>query len=76
MAAQYDEIRAMARQAIDNRISTTGHQLSGQLADEAAELLACIWRCGEQLGVDRLDWRGVASQEAACIDVMIFKHTK
>lgn len=68
------DLLADARQRITKRLELTGQQVPLPLVDDAAELLACIWRCGYSKGVTVADWRYASIRlDQAVIDALTIR---
>lgn len=64
-------LRELARQKVSNRLALTGQLVPAPIVEDAVELLACIWSCGEQYGVTLTEWRPVVMLEQVTVDVLV-----
>lgn len=69
-AGPLNDLRTLARQKVSNRLALTGQQVPARLVDDAGELLACIWACGERHRVTVTEWRHVLILEQTVVDVL------
>ena len=63
-------LRDLARQHIAGRLAKTGQQVSAPVVEDAADLLSCIWTCGQAKGITVADWRMVAKLTQEVIDAL------
>lgn len=65
------QLKTEAIRSVRDAVVITGRQVSKELEDRAADMLAGIWNVGMNHGVSHADWRGVSSLPTSCVDALI-----
>lgn len=61
----------LARGQVSNRVALTGQLVPAPVVDDAGDLLAAIWACGQAHGITASDWRLVVCLPQVVVDVLI-----